>query len=616
MLVWPPAGMTSSSTSVRLIGIWRSAVPWLVGPAALLVQGRLSELASPSRCPGLLDIASILALRVRPDLTVGALFSTLHAFFVIIGLSAFVGLARRASCSLAVAAATGLAIGLSPMFPRTLSPPWEASAFAVCALAAFLLARKSSRVLSAVGIWLAAVLVPAWTIPAVIGAGVTFAMAVPQRSRTWRLVVGTAVPLVCVLSVHLIFFEFRRLEAGALSFPWPALLSCAFPAWRPVGLTGLFGRVFGPFALALAALGLFVVAQKAGWRRFVAIAAAALAVLAFVGGTVTNPQVALAPYLVGTWVFVAVGLQQIVAVGQTPVRRLAVALLIVLLPTLQVSRLRADERDDRVRPLGHESTALGQIVAILNVVPSNATFAEEDSSIDVLLRAAVFGGRREAKPFTVVPRRRDVLAHALERGPVFAFPRGQEDLSLRGFAIESVARIGRGRDGAAETIEGLAAVTGIRSCQAIGDSWSDLDALGASGRIALSGDSEAAYGPIVVYLGGPARGEPRSDEWPPRSTMGFRWTAFDRRTDANRERLEAEARAIGLSEHPVFAESFVTRLTLHRTPRAPLTLAVLLGASFPASVGKGLYPGPGAAHLTICEAPPVRIESFELKTQN
>jgi hypothetical protein len=616
VLVWPPAGMTSSSTSVRLTGIWRRAMPWLVGPAALLIQGRLSELTSPNLCPGLLDLISILVLRAQPDLTVGTLFTTLHAFFVVIGLAAVVALARRAACSLAVATATGLAIGLSPLFPQTLAPPWEASAFAACALGAcFLASKKPSIVLCAAGAWFAAaVFVPAFTIPAAIGAGVTFVTALPQRSRTWRLVVGTAVTLVCVLSAVLVFLRSGTLEAGGLPVSsWRALVSCALPMWRPMGWTGLLGRVFGPFALALAALGLFVVAQRTSWRRAVAIAAIALVAIAAAGSTATSPLVALSPVLVGTWVLVAVGLQQIVALAQRPVGRVAAALVIVLLPTLQVSRLRADERDDRVRPLGHEATTLGQVIAILNVVPSDATFAEEDSSMDILLRAAVFGGRRKGKPFVVVPRRREVMAQALDRGPVFAFPRGQQDLSLRGFAIEPVTRIGRSREGAADTIEGLTAVTGIRSCQVIGDSWIDLDAIGASGRIALSGDSEAAYGPIVLYLGGPTDGEPRADGWPIRSTRGFRWASFDRQTDANRERLQAEARAVGLSEHPVFAAPFVTRLTLHRTPRAPLTLAVLLGASLPVGIGKGEYAGPGAAHLTICDAPPVRLELFNPK---
>jgi hypothetical protein len=596
------------------MGIWRRAVPWLVGPAALLIQGRLPELTSPNPCPGLLDFVSILVLRGRPDLTVGGLFTSLHAFFVVIGLAAVVGLARRAACSLAVATATALAIGLSPLFPQTLAPPWEAAAFAACALVAFFLSsKKRSLVLCAAGAWFAAaVLVPAWTIPAAIGAGVTIVTALPQRRRTWRFVVGIAVTLVCVLAAAiLMFLGSGTLEAEGLSFSSRrALVSCALPIWRPMGLTGLFGRVFGPFALALAALGLFVVAQRTSWRRFVVIAAIALAALAAAGSPATSPLVALAPVLVGIWVLVAAGLQQIVALAQRPVGRAAAALLIVLLPTLQMSRLRADERDDRVRPLGHEATTLGQVIAILNVVPSNATFAEEDSSMDILLRAAVFGGRREAKPFVVVPRGREAMTQALDRGPVFAFPRGQEDLSLRGFAIEPVPRIGRSREGATETIEGLAAVTGTRSCQVIGDSWIDLDAIGASGRIALSGDSEAAYGPIALYFGGPTDGEPRSDGWPIRTTRGFRWAAFDRQTDANRERLQAEARAVGLSEHPVFAAPFVTRLTLHRTPRAPLTLAVLLGASFPVGLGKGEYAGPGAAHLMICDAPPVRIKSF------
>src|SRR5262249_29363547 len=257
------------------------------------------------------------------------------------------------------------------------------------------------------------------------------------------------------------------------------------------------------------------------------------------------------------------------------------------------------------------AASVGHVVAMLNVVPSNAAFAEEDATIDLLMRAAVFGGRRSGKPFAIVPRRRDAIAQALKQGPVYAFPRGQADLSQRGFAIEPVARIGRVRDESEKTVGGLAEITGTRPCQVIGDQWVDLGNIGAAGRIAMSGDSESAYGPIVLYLGGSMEGEPHPDGWSLRTTRGFRSTVFDRQTEAHASRLEAEARLLEPSARPVFAEPYVTRLTLHRTRRAPLTLGILLGASRPLGVAKGEYFGPAVgSFLTICAAPPVKIDSI------
>jgi hypothetical protein len=174
-----------------------------------------------------------------------------------------------------------------------------------------------------------------------------------------------------------------------------------------------------------------------------------------------------------------------------------------------------------------------------------------------------------------------------------------------------VARIGRARDDSDKTMDGLAAITATRPCQIIGERWVDLAGIGATGRIAMSGDSESAYGPIVLYLGGPMAGEPAPDGWPLRATRGFRAGTFDRKTEAHVDRLLAEARVRELSDREVFASPYVTRLTLNRTPRAPLTLGILLGASRPVGVARGEYFDPSPSyHLTICEAPPVKIDSI------
>jgi hypothetical protein len=620
--IGPPIGMTWSPTSARLITIGRRALPWLVGPTVLFTEGRMRELVPPHPCPGLLELASIVALRTRVDLTVGVWFSILHALAIVIGLAAFVTLARRVTGNTAVAASTGLAIGLSPAFPRTLALPREAVAFAVCACGAVLFARSlnrhanpavSPRWFPVVVAWLvAALVVPEWTIGAALGAGITFCLAVSGLGRTGRYVGGCVSALFCVLLVLTMFAVSPGIDGGTSSLsPWRALAACSTPAWRQVGLTALFGWLLGPFALALAALGLVAEVQTAGWRRCLKIMAAGLAGLALVGITPSNAPEAVIPWLLGVWMLAAVGFQQVVSLARSSATRVIAALLLALCPILQIARLRAEERDDWVHSLGHEAATLRHVIAVLNVVPANATFAEEDATIDLLMRAAVFGGRRAGKPFTIATRRRDIIKSALDRGPVYAFPRGQEDLSERGFVLEPVPRIGRSRDDSDKTVDGLAAITGTRPCQVVGERWVDLAGIGATGRIAMSGESESAYGPIVLYLGGPMAGEPRPDGWPLRATRGFWSATFDRDTEPHADRLQAEGRARELSDHEAFASPYVTRLTLHRTPRAPLTLGILLGASRPVGVAKGEYfDRSPISHLTICEAPPVKIGSI------
>ena len=102
--------------------------------------------------------------------------------------------------------------------------------------------------------------------------------------------------------------------------------------------------------------------------------------------------------------------------------------------------------------------------------------------------------------------------------------------------------------------------------------------------------------------------QPMPDGWPPRTTRGFVFGLFDQRDGKRSDRLRAEARGLGLTpEHAALAEPFVVRLTLHRTPRAPLALAVALGASFPFGVAR-LEPGAADdGQLTVCDAPPVEI---------
>ena len=612
--------MTSSFNSARLISIGRRAIPWLVGPAVLLARGRAVELASPTACLGLLEFASIATVRLNPDLGIGRLFHTLQSAIIVAALAAFVELASRQTRNMAVAVATGLAIGLSPLFAFTLSPPWEAAAFGFCAAAALLAGSRFARrvgssrmcVLFSCGtLLIGALLVPPWLVVAASGACVICVIGWPgvNRYRRWIAGGGAAAGLALLVLVTL---NLSRPDALSESSSWRALASCALPlpsAASAMADVSTIGWWFGPFALALALLGGFGEAPRAGWRRSVLTAGIALACLVLVSGSGMSAPVALAPSAVALWWLAAVGLGHLVdAIGRGHVQRVAAALVLLLLPTLEASRRITEERDDWVRPQGHETQTLRQMTATLNLVSQDATFVEEDATVDVLLRASVFGGRRRGKPFAVVAPKRDAVAHALLSRAVYAFPRRQEDFSLRGFVVEPLAAAGRGRDGPA-AIQGLAAITATRRCQVVGTTWADLT--GASGRIAISADREAARGPVVVYLGGAAAAKPGPDGWPLRTIRGFSFFTFDQLEGERSDRLRAEARDAGLTrEHPVLAEPFVIRLILHRTPRAPLALAVELGGAFPIGVAKLQHGAADVGRLTICDAPAVPISTL------
>jgi len=102
--------------------------------------------------------------------------------------------------------------------------------------------------------------------------------------------------------------------------------------------------------------------------------------------------------------------------------------------------------------------------------------------------------------------------------------------------------------------------------------------------------------------------QPVPDGWPPRTTRGFVFGLFDQRDGRRSDRLMAEARGVGLpTGHAALAAPFVVRLTLHRTPRAPLALAVALGASFPFGAARLEQASADAGQLTVCGAPAIEV---------
>ena len=555
-----------SFTAARLIAVARRTVPWLVGPAVLALRGGVLELANPSACPGLLELASIAALRARPDLRVGAVFELLQLIVMTAALAAFVELLGRRTRSVAVAVVAAGAIGLGPQFPAVLAPPWEAAAFGLCAFTPLVIAAR-----------------------------------VPHR-RSWRIGVAALLIAGVFVPLWLLAGSFSATTFAACTVPRVSLAGSADGAWT-------IGWWLGPLALALAGLGAFVEAQRGVWRYNLWAIAIAVAATALVSGTPISSAVAVAPVAVVLWWLAGLGLDELVAViGTRPAARVVGALILLLVPALAMSRRVTEERDDWVRPRGHDQQTLRRTTTVLNLVPQEAAFVEEDATVDVLLRAAVFGGRRKAKPISVIAPRPDAVAHALESRVVYAYPRRQDDLSLRGFVVDQTATERLATDNA-RALEGIAAITGRRACQSLGRTFADFNA--ASDRIALSADSESARGPAVIYLGGPSAGAPIPDGWSARMLRGFGFFTFDHLTSAATDRLHAEAVGAGLPlTHPLLAEPFVVRLNLHRTPRAPLALPVILGDRFPTGVVKLDASADDTGRLTVCDAPRVALSTL------
>ena len=219
--------------------------------------------------------------------------------------------------------------------------------------------------------------------------------------------------------------------------------------------------------------------------------------------------------------------------------------------------------------LGHDRASLAQMRRLLNLVPSGSTLVEEDASTDLLLRAALSGGRRPAKALAIAPLARKDVVDALTAGRVFAFPTGQRELGLRGFVIEAMT------DVPGAEARGMAVISATRACVELGKTWTDLSRIG---RTVEWRSSPIPTSPGVrpsIYFSGTNDYTPGPDGWPPRTMPGFDLRMFDCGSPANAALMGAEAADAGLRDHPLFASPYIARLTLFRTPHAPLALPIV-----------------------------------------
>jgi hypothetical protein len=496
-------------------------------------------------------------------------------------------------------------VGISRPFGEAFSLPGTAASFAACAgvaLAMFgvlqateaSIAAQRSAIRAQAALLAAAAIVPGWTVPCVL-----LAFAVAWRNSATKPRTRAASATAVSIIVALVSMRVATINATWTSCVWPADI------FGSVKTLGTVVDASGPLVLALGALGAYATAVGPGLTRTrTGAVVAALAMISWLG-TQSVDRVLDVPVFLAVWYLAAAGLREMHT--RAPNRRAIVsALLLAVVPLLQLSRARLVEREgfSRAAPalLDHDRLSLAQIRRLLNLIPDRASVVEEDASVDLLLRAAT-QGRRPAKLLTIVPAARKDVATALSGGRVYAFPLGQHSLNLRGFVIDTV------KDLPAES-RGLATVTAQLPCVEIARAWVDLDGVGIHGRVSIVADAAPAVGPVVIYFSGENGYTPGPDGWPPKLVAGFALQMFDRSDPAHAARMEAEATAAGLNGQPVFAAPYVARLTLSRLPGGPLALPVVLGPPRARGVARLTAASADALPLTLCDAPSVRVSEF------
>src|SRR5262249_7773159 len=312
------------------------------------------------------------------------------------------------------------------------APPVETAAFGICAAAALVWMALADGT-PATGAWFAAavgvlaaaaLLVPPWLLVTSALGAIASAGVWRRGGRTERWSIASASAAARAIA-PLALFSVSPPDVFARGRSVETVPACVAPAPSPGGVVDAAKTMtfwLGPFVLGLAALGAFVSVPAVGWRR--GIAAAGLAgVCAVLAARSMAPAAAAAPMALLLWLLAASGLNEIRAtLGRRPMLQVVAALVLMLVPALSAARRVEEVRDDEPRPQGHERQTLRQTTTLLNLVPREATFVEEDATVDVLLRAAVVGGRRRLKPVTVLPRDPDEIARALADHAIYAFP--------------------------------------------------------------------------------------------------------------------------------------------------------------------------------------------------
>lgn len=468
----------------------------------------------------------------------------------------------------------------------------QASATTARALAAMVLLAAS------------AAMAPAMTIPmgivAIVVATMSFAHA-PWHRRVVVAVAGAA-------GVFLAAWAARALLPATAGPDHLAASACTFgPAATPLrtalALVALEIGHTPPYVLALAGLGAFCLRGRVFRTSMVPLM---LFVLAPVAATIVAPvdlrSLTFAP-TIAIWLMAAAGISEAMAACRRSVAgRASAVLLLVLVPLLTWSAHAAVE-PIQIQSGGHGALSLNGVVALRAQLPIGSVLVREDAVTDALLHASVEVLRNTNTHPEIVPLEPAAIAAKLtDQAIVYALPDAQRLLRGAGFVLADP----RLRD-----ISGVARVTRGGQCVSLRPAPAELSQLAGAVSVALSAPTTGDVGPIVAYLSLDAVESTRPVDWPSEALRGYHVDGYGT-TEADRARLANDLELDGLrSDWLSTGATRVVRLELWRTPTAPRSLPVDLGARVVSGTGRLTSTGT-PQRLQVCPVTPFDVQPLRV----
>jgi len=588
-------------TRSRSIAVFSTCA--LSGAAAIwLNHAAPPSLIDAAKCPGLLELTASLAATSRPNLPLATVLGAWHLAAVAL-TAAFTALAVwRCTQSLPSVMAIGLVAGASPLMLPSLAPA-GATALAVGA-AWWFAALGTGRVgVTAAGALFAAI-TPAMALPMALLTGAVVRRRAGVRSAAIAVAACLAGAAIALVLLPALPGSAAMQESLGCMIPSPTnALTAAFQA--RAALSNI-----GPLALALSALGLFAalfnvvasdVTTVSNRRQRLYLAATGLVAIALAAQwPAPNSVRAFAPLIVGLWLLIGRGLGELV--GQTGTRRaggLAVMVVLVAINLEPRVNARPSAAQDR-RPLGHELLSRRDLQSILYALPSDSALVAEDAVTDILLRSLSASLTRSHRHFIVAERTPDAIARVRSVGRVFAFPRAQSELQLRGVHFV---------DGLTPPVPGIAEIAEILPCSTLTTTWLSVPAVTGRTQLAFVTDSDDARGPIVLYTSGPGPIEASPVEWPKLALRGFYTRRYDLAEPVAQRSLAEEIAADNApAGHVALTGPKLARTELWRVPGAPASL--MIEFSSPASTALAAQLPRGAGPVRLCPAFPFATTAF------
>jgi hypothetical protein len=281
--------------------------------------------------------------------------------------------------------------------------------------------------------------------------------------------------------------------------------------------------------------------------------------------------------------------------------RLAAALLVVLLPLLQLSR-RPDAPASSHIPHGHEELSLAAFTRLVSALPDGAVVVREDALTDILWRALDGTWQKSGKALRTVDREPAATASLAQSTATFlyALPNAQESLQKMGFTLTAAAP---------PQVAGVARVEWGGACQVLTSDWRDATGVASFRTLSMVAGDDRSRGTVEIRLAGSAPLDVKQVGWTAYAAPGFSRDTYQSTQPEDRGRLLRDLDDAAAPHDPRLTDaSSGLAIVMWRRPGVGRVLTIDL-------VGTPIYaiaryaPGP-AQTLALCPTFPYEVVGF------